>query len=128
MSKASTRSGEPGGARLKFIVVILVIGLVAYLGYLYIPVAYQSYLFKDLMQHNADVASAQGYEPTWVTNQLAKAAPEYGVPADAIILPARKDNRMEIRVQFTKPIEFPGYTYNYNFDQTVKSTAFLTFK
>ena len=100
----------------------------AYLGYLYIPVAYQSYLFKDLMQHNADVASTQGYEPAWVKNQLTKAAPEYGVPVDAVILPERKDNRMEITVQFTKPIEFPGYTYNYTFDHTVKSTAFLTFK
>jgi len=128
MGKTSARSGERGGARLKFIVVILIIALVAYLGYLYIPVAYQSYLFKDLMQHNADVASAQGYDPAWVKSQLTKAAPEYGVPADAIILPARKDNRMEIRVQFTKPIEFPGYTYNYNFDHTVKSTAFITFK
>ena len=25
-------------------------------------------------------------------------------------------------------IEFPGYTYNYEFDHTVKSTAFLDFK
>jgi hypothetical protein len=25
-------------------------------------------------------------------------------------------------------IEFPGYPYNYEFDHTVKSTAFLTFK
>ena len=128
MTNATARPGEFGGARLKFIIVILVIAMVGYLGYLYIPVAYQSYLFKDLMQHNADVASTQGYEPGWVKNQLTKAAPEYGVPADAIILPVRKDNRMEITVQFTKPIDFPGYTYNYTFDHTVKSTAFLTFK
>ena len=128
MRNISARSGERGGARLKFIVVILFIATVAYLGYLYVPVAYQAYLFKDLMQHNADVASTQGYEPSWVKNQLTKAAPEYGVPADAVILSTLKDNRIEVSVQFTKPIEFPGYTYNYNFDQTVKSTAFLTFK
>lgn len=128
MTKTITGAGERGGARLKFIIVMLVIALVAYVGYLYIPVAYQSYLFKDLMQHNADVASTQGYDPAWVKNQLTKAAPEYGVPADAVILPERKDNRMEITVQFTTPIEFPGYTYNYAFDHTVKSTAFLTFK
>lgn len=128
MRKTSARSGERGGARLKFIVVILFIAVVGYLGYLYVPVAYHSYLFKDLMQHNADVASTQGYEPAWVKTQLTKAAPEYGIPPDAVILATRKDNRMEVSVQFTKAIEFPGYTYNYNFDQTVKSTAFLTFK
>jgi len=126
--KTTARRTEQGSARLKFIIVILVIALVAYVGYLYVPVAYQAYQFKDLMQHNADVASTQGYEPAWVKNQLTKAAPEYNVPADAKISAERKDNRMEVTVQFTKAIAFPGYTYNYNFDNTVKSTAFLTFK
>jgi hypothetical protein len=105
-----------------------VIGLVAYMGYMYLPVAYQAYLFKDLMQHDVDVASSQGYPPSWVKDQLVKSAPEYGVPADAVIEPTQRDNRIEVTVQFVRPIEFPGYTYQYNFDHTVKSTAFLTFK
>jgi len=128
MIKTNARANERGGARLKFIVVILIIVAIAYVGYLYIPVSYQSYMFKDLMQHNADVASTQGYDPAWVKDQLKKAAPEYGLPPDAVIAPERKDQRMEVRVQFTKPINFPGYTYNFTFDHTVKSTAFLTFK
>jgi hypothetical protein len=105
-----------------------VIGVVAYMGYMYLPVAYQAYLFKDLMQHDVDVCSSQGYPPTWVKDQLVKSAPEYGVPADAVINPTQRDNRIEVTVQFVRPIEFPGYTYQYNFDHTVKSTAFLTFK
>ncbi|MFN2498186.1 MAG: hypothetical protein ABR557_03775 [Pyrinomonadaceae bacterium] len=122
------RTSERGGARLKFILVMAVICVVAYLGYMYIPVAYQAYLFKDLMQHNVDVASSQGYAPTWVRDQLVKAAPEYGVPPDAAIEPVQRDNRIEVTVRYTKPIEFPGYIYQYTFDETVKSTAFLTFK
>jgi hypothetical protein len=122
------RTTERGSARLKFIIVMAVIGVVAYMGYMYLPVAYQAYLFKDLMQHDVDVASSQGYPPTWVKDQLVKSAPEYGVPADAVINPTQRDNRIEVTVQFVRPIEFPGYTYQYNFDHTVKSTAFLTFK
>ncbi|HEX9630435.1 MAG TPA: hypothetical protein VF961_10480 [Pyrinomonadaceae bacterium] len=122
------RTSERGSARLKFILVIAIIAVGAYALYMYVPVAYQGYLFKDLMQHNVDVASAQGYPATWVRDQLVKSAPEYGVPADAVISPAQRDNRMEVTVQFVRPIEFPGYTYQYNFDYTVKSTAFLTFK
>ena len=122
------RTSERGSAGLKFIVVILVIAVVAYAGYMYVPVAYEAYVFKDLMQHNVDVASSQGYPATWVRDQLVKSAPEYGVPPDAVIEPAQRDNRMEVTVRYTKPIEFPGYTYQYNFDETVKSTAFLTFK
>jgi anaerobic selenocysteine-containing dehydrogenase len=122
------RTTERGSARLKFLVVMVIIGAVAYMGYMYVPVAYQAYLFKDLMQHDVDVASTQGYPPTWVKDQLVKSAAEYGVPADAVIEPTQRDNRMEVTVQFTKPIEFPGYTYQYSFDHTAKSTAFLTFK
>jgi len=125
---ANERTSERGSARLKFIFVMAVICVVAYMGYMYVPVAYQAYLFKDLMQHNVDVASAQGYAASWVKDQLVKAAPEYGVPADAVIEPTQRDNRMEVTVRFTKPIEFPGYIYQYSFDETVKSTAFLTFK
>lgn len=122
------RSNERGSSTLKFVLVMLVIGCVAYAGYLYVPVAYRAYLFKDLMQHYVDVASAQGYKPEWVTEQLVKTEAEYEVPENAIITPAARDNRIEVRVQFTKVIEFPGYTHIYEFDHTVRSTAFLTFK
>ena len=122
------RTTERGGARLKFIVVIAIIGIVAYVGYMYVPVAYQAYLFKDLMQHEVDVAVTQGYTPAWVQEQLTKSAPEYGVPANAVITPAQRDNRVEVTVQFVRPIELPGYTYNYDFDHTAKSTQFLSFK
>jgi len=122
------RSGERGSATLKFLIVMAILVSCAYAGYLYVPVAFQAHTFQDLMQHYADVAVAQGYPPSWAGEQLAKSAAEYNVPPNAIIMPAQRDNRIEIRVQFVRPIEFPGYTYNYEFDQTVKSTAFLAFK
>ena len=123
-----SRSGESGGARLKFFVVILIVGIVAYSGYLYLPVQFDAYRYKDLMQHNVDVAATQGYPVTWVSNQLIKSGPEYNVPTNAVITPTQEDNRVIVRVQFTRPIEFPGYTYQYEFDHTAKSVAFLTIK
>ena len=122
------RSGERGSANLKFVIVMAIIVVTAYAGYLYVPVAFQANTFKELMQHYADVAVAQGYPPSWAREQLMKSAAEYEVPANAIITPAQRDNRLEVRVQFVRVIEFPGYTYNYEFDHTVKSTAFLAFK
>ena len=122
------RSGERGGANLKFLIVMTLLISSAYAGYLYVPIAYQAYTFKDLMQHYADVAAAQSYQPSWASEQLIKSAPEYDSPANAVITSVNRENRMEVRVQYTREIQFPGYTYNYEFDQTVKSTAFLTFK
>ena len=126
--KTIARTAERGSARLKFLVVIAVIGIVAYTAFLYVPVAYDAYMLKDVMQHNVDVAVTQGYPTSWVKDQLTKAGKEYGVPPDAVIDPIQRENRMEVRVQFIRPIQFPGFTYQYNFDHTVKSTAFLTFK
>ena len=122
------RPGERGSANVKFLIVMVILVASAYAGYLYVPVAFQANTYKELMQHYADVAVAQGYPPSWAGEQLMKSAPEYQVPPNAIITPAQRDNRIEIRVQYVRTIEFPGYTYNYEFDHTVKSTAFLAFK
>ena len=122
------RSSERGSGRLQFLIVMTVIVAVAYAGYLYVPVAFRAHTYKDLMQHYADVAATQGYAPSWAGEQLLKSSAEYDIPQNAIITPIRRDERVEVRVQYVKPIEFPGYTYNYEFDHTVKSTAFLVVK
>jgi hypothetical protein len=119
------KNSERGSARLKFIVFIVVIGAVAYAGYMYVPVAYNAYLFKDLMQQKANAAVALGHPPNWVKEQLVKSAPDYKIPADVEITPTVQDKRMEVRAQFSQPIQFPGYTYQYTFDHTVKSTDFI---
>jgi hypothetical protein len=120
-----TRSGERGGARLKFLIVVAILGAVTCAGYFYVPVAYNAYLYRDLMQTKVDAASALGYTTTWVTDQLTKSGPDYEVPPEAVITPTVESDRVLVRVQFSKPIEFPGYTYMYEFDHTAKSTAFI---
>ncbi len=122
------RSNEQGSSRLQFLIVMVVIVTSAYAGYLYVPVAFRAHNYKDVMQHYADVAGASGYTPAWAGEQLVKIGPEYDVPPNAVVTPSQRDQRVEIRVQFVRPIEFPGYTYNYEFDYTVKSTAFLSVK
>jgi hypothetical protein len=122
------RANERGGARLKFILVMAAICALGYAGYLYLPVAYDAYVLKDLMQHKVDVAATQGYPAKWVDDQLKKSAEEYGIPPEAEITASPLDQRIQVHVQFTRPIEFPGYTYQYEFDYTAKSTEFLTIK
>ena len=122
------RRSEQGGARLKFLVVVAIIASTAYAGYQFIPVLYEAYQLKDLMQNKVDAAVALGKTDAWVKEQLVKSSPEYYIPADAVITPQLRDNRMEVRVQFTKPIEFPGYVYNYDFDYTAKSSTFLSIR
>jgi hypothetical protein len=128
MMNTTARSSERGGARLKFLIVIAIIAAVAYAGYQFIPIAYESYQLKDLMQHNVDTAAALGKPASWIKEQLVKNSADYGIPDDAVIAPQQQDNRMEVRVQFKHPIQFPGFVYDYEFDHTAKSSTFLSIK
>jgi hypothetical protein len=123
-----TRRSERGGARLKFIIVAAIIGIVAYLCYMCIPVFYQAYQIKDLMKHEVDTAAALAKPPTWVVEQVMRQGPDYGLPKNAVVTPAVQEGRIELRVQYRQPIEFPGYVYDYEFDYTAKSSGFLTVK
>lgn len=117
---------ELGGSRLKLIIFLAVFAIVIYAGYMYIPVSVDAYYFKDIMQNKVDMAAAQGQNGDWVREQLVKSGPEYHVPPEMIVTPTLKEGRLEVRVQFTRPISFPGYTYNYEFDHTAKSSGFLS--
>jgi len=119
---------EFGGARLNLLIAVVVFAVVCYAGYMYVPVAIDAYYFKDSMQNKVNLAAAQGYDTAWVADQVSKSRAEFHVPDDAVISPSQNEGRMQCRVQFTRPISFPGFTYNYNFDYTAQSTSFLTVK
>ena len=119
---------ERGGAQLKLIIFVAIIVAVGYAGYMYIPVAADAYYFKDAMQSKVNLAAVQGYDTAWVADQVSKSKNEFHVPDDAVITPSQTEGRMQCRVQFSRPISFPGFTYNYDFDYTAQSTSFLTIK
>jgi hypothetical protein len=119
-------NNERGGARLKLIVFLVIFAVILYVGYLYVPVTIDAYYYRDIMQNLVNQAAAQGSDANWVRDQLLKNAPDYHVPPDATITPSTQDKRVQVRVQFTRPIVTPIYTYNYEFDHTAQSTTFLT--
>ena len=117
---------EHGSARLKFILFLAVVAIVGYAGYMYIPVAVDAYYFKDAMQNKVNLAAAQGHDGAWLADQISKSKSEHNVPDNAVITPGQREGRLEVRVQFTRPISTPLFTYNYDFDYTAQSTTFLT--
>ncbi len=128
ISPVANRHGERGSARLKFLIVFSLVALVAYAGYQYIPVAFQSYQYRDFMQQSVDKGAALGRGDEWVKQQLTKNGGEYGVPPNAEISIQQNEGAMMARVQFKRPISIPGYTYEYEFDQTVKSSTMWSIK
>src|SRR5512132_1221661 len=102
------RNSQLGGARLKLVIALAVIAVVAYVGYVYIPVAVDAYYFKDAMQNKVNLAAAQGYDTGWVADQVSKSKAEFHVPDEAVITPSQNEGRVQCRVQFSRPISFPG--------------------
>jgi len=120
------RAGEMGGSRFNLIIVLAVIALVAYSAYNYAPVSYHAFLFKDSMQETVNKAAyPPGQSNEWITQQLRRAAKEYDLPENAYINVQKDGGQITARVQWTLPVKLPGYTYQYNFDHTVRSSGFI---
>jgi hypothetical protein len=119
--------GEGGGARLNFIMIVAVIALVGYSAYNYAPVAYNAFLFKDFMQETVNKAAyPPGQTNDWVAQQLRSAATDYKLPPDMSVNVQREEGRIAARVQWSRPVQLPGYIYDYKFDYTVRSNGFIS--
>lgn len=125
-SPISSRDGERGTARAKFLVIMSVVVILAFVGYEYIPVRFQSSLYKDFVQDTVTKGSAMAKSSDWVKEQLIKNGPEYGVPANATITIEEHEGALQARVQFKRPIQLIVYTYEYEFDETMKSPSWVT--
>lgn len=119
------RDGERGSARAKFLIIISLVIITAFVGYRYVPVRFQAGLYKDFMQDTVTKGSAMSKTSAWVKEQLEKNAAEYGVPANAEITVEEHDGAQQVRVQYKLPINLLVYTYDYEFDETVKSPAWV---
>jgi hypothetical protein len=121
--------GERGGARFNFVVVILLIALAAYSAYNYAPVWYKAYRFRDYMQETVNKAAyPPGQTTEWVAQQLRAAAKEYGLPEDMEVNVQREEGRIAAHVTWGEPVQLPGFTYEYDFDHTARSSGFISQK
>ena len=126
------RSGEHGGAGLKFIIVLIGFILTINAGIQYVPVAYNAESLLTEMQ----TAILQGMSmPAGKLNpidnvkeRIRKAMVSNDIPADAYVSVTQKGNVIQARVAYTKPVAvlpFGIYTYHYTFDHTATPTGFL---
>jgi hypothetical protein len=119
-------SGEKGGARFNFVLIILIIALAGYSAYNYAPVSYNAYLYKDYMQETVNKAAfPPGQSNEWITQQLREGAKDYNLPPDMNVNVQKEDGRITARVQWSRPVPLPGYIYEYKFDHTARSSGFI---
>ena len=125
-STLTSREGERGSARLKFLIIFSVVVILGFVGYHYVPVRFQAGTYKDFMQETVNKGAGMGRTSDWVKEQLVKNGADYGVPPNAAIMAEEHEGALQVRVQFKRPVELLVYTYEYEFDETVKSPSWAS--
>ncbi len=92
-------------------------------GWKTLPVKTSSSRLKDFMVEQSKFAKDASRQQ--IANRILKKANQLRLPVTIKDIEVRKTSaRVEMRCRYTVPIEFPLYTYNWNFDLLVDRTIF----
>lgn len=119
------RIAERGEGNLGCILWLLVLGVAVLIAWKAIPVKVASAELYDYMD---EVARSTGVNTT--AEEVAKAilqrAADLKLPLDKDNLTVVRDgDRLKMRAEYTVPVEFPGYTYNWHFVHELDRPIFV---
>jgi len=111
---------EKGEGKGGLIVGLLLLIAVVYTGWKVIPVMIQVYSFEDEVRE--DCKYLHGRKIETLVKDLSLIAQRENIPVDESDIQAeRYAGSLRVEIKYTIPIEFPGYTYNW--DQDIKYDA-----
>jgi hypothetical protein len=122
--KMSRINRERGEGRFGTLFAIVVLVVMVYLGFKFVPVMINSYTFKDFIEEEARFASVRRDDEE-IKTRIYKKARELDLPiTEEMILTERTSARFDIAVSYTVPIVTPVFTYQYKRDEKVSSPLF----
>jgi hypothetical protein len=117
-------SAEKGSGNLGCILwtIVLVVGVL--IAYKAIPVKIKS---AELYDHMVEMGKFGGKtEPAEMEKDILATAQRLELPLDKEHLKVERiGDRLRMRATYTVPLEFPGYTYHWNFDNQVDVPIFI---
>lgn len=119
------RIAERGTGNLGCILWLLVLGLAVLIAWKAIPVKVASAELYDYMD---ELARSTGVNTTAedVKKALLKRAEDLKLPLDKDhVFVERVGDRIRMRAEYTVPVEFPGYTYNWHFVHELDRPIFI---
>ena len=125
------RESERGSAGVKFVMVVVALGLFINAGINYVPVRYEAESLKGDMETAVLQGIAMPGKINPIDNvkvRIQKAIVANNIPGDAFLEVKQAGNAITARVVYSKDVNilpFGIFKYNYKFDQTVTPTGFL---
>lgn len=118
------RTAERGEGNLGCILWLLLLGVGVMVALKTIPVKVQSAELYDYMVELTKFAASSS--PKQLEKQILNKANELRLPLDKEHVQVRKaGDRIQMEASYTVPIEFPGYTYQWNFDYQIDRPIFI---
>ncbi len=119
---AHIRQRGEGRAGCMFWVAVLIVG--ALIGFKVVPVKFASARFYDYMYEQAKYA--QRSKPEFIKKVIMRKARELNLPIDPKkVVVKKRGGRILIQAEYTVNLEFPGYTYVWNFQEEIDEPIFI---
>lgn len=119
-----SRKGELGEGQVGCIIGLIILLGCVFVAYKMIPVKIKG---AEMKQFVVDEGKSAGLRkgPKDIRERILHRARELEVPLEEKNLKVSRDNsRVRIDVEYTIPVEFPGYTYNWHFEHKVNNPVF----
>ena len=115
---------QRGEGRMGFLVSLVVIGLVAFLGIKIIPVRINAYNFRDTVREECRMGAVRTSDSA-VTQRILDAADDMEIPLDKKDLNVRRTKgKMIITASYEQPIDLKFTTYVYRFNTKAEAPLF----
>jgi hypothetical protein len=119
------RTAQSGEGNLGCIIWSLVLGLAILISWKMIPVKVSSAEMADYLVEVAQFQSAQK-APEDIKKIILLRASELNIPlAKENVTVVRAGDRIRMTVEYTIPVDFPGYTYNWHFRHEIDRPIFI---
>lgn len=120
MQRNRRERGEGQFGCLVGLVLLLIAGLVAYK---MIPVKVKAAEMRDVVQDEAK--SAGTHNDKQIRQTILHKASSLGLPVESEDISIRREaGEIKVEVSYTVPVEFPGYTYNWDFSHSYEAPIF----
>ena len=119
------RRAERGEGNLGCILWLVALGIAILIAWKAVPVKMQSTQLYDYLDELAKFGAART-PPEELEKQILTRAKELNIPLDKQhVKVERLGDRIYIEVEYTIPVEFPGYTYQWHFLQKLDRPIFI---
>jgi hypothetical protein len=118
------RSRQRGDGKLGCILWTVILALVILIAWKAIPVKIKSAELYDFMVEQAKFAA--NAKPETIKKRILRRAKELDLPLDAkAVTVERIGDRIRMKARYTVNLEFPGYTYVWDFNHVVDRPIYI---